>query len=72
MVDRGYAPSSHFVWSNDYASQFKSHKPWYFMGCYHNLTSGCAMIWSFFGIGHGKGAMMELGLSSNGSCDKNN
>jgi len=56
MVDRGYAPSTHFVWSNSYAGQFKSHKPWYFVGCYLNLTGGCVMIWSFFKIGHGKGA----------------
>jgi hypothetical protein len=56
MVEEVYAPSIHFVWSDGYASQFKSHKPWYFVGHYPNLTSGCAMIWSFFGMGHGKGA----------------
>ncbi len=56
MVEKGYAPSTHFVWSNSYTCQFKSQKPWYFVGCYPNLINGCAMIWSFFGIGHGKGA----------------
>ncbi len=56
MVDKGYAPSTHFVWSNGYEGQFKSHKPWYFVGCYPNLIGGCVMIWSSFGIGHGKGA----------------
>jgi hypothetical protein len=56
MVDRGYAPSIHFIWLDNYVGQFKSHKPWYSVGCYSNLTSGCAMIWSFFGIGHRKGA----------------
>jgi hypothetical protein len=56
MVEEGYAPSIHFVWSNSYTCQFKSQKPWYFVGCYPNLINGCAMIWSFFGIGHGKGA----------------
>jgi hypothetical protein len=72
MVDRRYAPSSHFVWLDEYVGQFKSLKPWHFMGCYHNLTSGCVMIWSFFGIGHRKRAMMELRLSSSSSYDKNN
>jgi hypothetical protein len=52
MVDRGYAPFIHFFWLDNYVGQFKSHKPWYFVGCYPNLTSG----WSFFGIGHRKGA----------------
>jgi hypothetical protein len=56
MVEKGYAPSIHFVWLDGCAGQFKSHKPWYFVGHYPNLTCGCAMIWSFFGMGHGKGA----------------
>jgi hypothetical protein len=55
MFDKGYAPSIHFVWLDSYVGQFQSHKPWYFVECYLDLTSGCVMIWSFFGIGHGKG-----------------
>jgi hypothetical protein len=64
MVNKRYALSSHFVWLEDYVGQFKSHKPWHFMGCYRNLTSGCVMIWSFFKIGHRKGAMC-YGLTTN-------
>jgi hypothetical protein len=56
VVEEGYAPSIRFVWSNSYVGRFKLQKPWYFVGCYPNLINGCAMIWSFFGIGHGKGA----------------
>jgi hypothetical protein len=55
MVDKRYAPSTHFVWLGNCACQFKSHKPWYLVGRYPNLTSGCVMIWSFFGINNGKG-----------------
>jgi len=54
MVEEIYAPSTHFVWSNGYVGQFKSHKPWYFVGHYPNLIGGCVMIWSLFGMGHGK------------------
>jgi len=48
MVDRGYAPSTHFVWSIGYVGQFKSHKPWYFVGCYLNLTCGCEKLVLFW------------------------
>ncbi len=50
MDEEGCAPSTHFVWLNSYACQFKLQKPWYFVGCYPNLINGCATIWSFFGI----------------------
>jgi len=61
MVEKGYAPFTHFVWLDGCASQFKSHKLWYFVGCYLNSIGGCTMIWSFFGIGHGKGAHDGVG-----------
>jgi hypothetical protein len=73
MVEEGYAPFTHFVWSDGCANQFKSHKPWYFGGCYPNLIGGCVMIWSFFGMTMGKEFMIELGLLSSGFfCGKNN
>ncbi len=56
MVDRRYAPSIHCFLLDNYVGQFKSHKPWYFVGFYSNLTSGCVTTWFFFGIGDGKGA----------------
>jgi hypothetical protein len=61
MVEEGYAPFTHFVWSDGCANQFKSHKPWYFEGCYPNLIGGCVIIWSFFGMGHGKGVHDGVG-----------
>jgi hypothetical protein len=61
MVEEGYASFTHFVWSNGYASQFKSHESWYFVGRYLNLTCGCVMIWTFFGTCHGKKAHDGVG-----------
>ena len=55
MVERGYAPKRHFVWSDGCAQQFKSSKPWYFVSKYPAITNGCKMLWSFFGSAHGKG-----------------
>jgi hypothetical protein len=72
MVEEGHALSTHFVWLDGCASQFKSHKPWYFVGRYPNLTGGCAMIWSFFGIGHGKGAHDGVGVVFKQFCGKIN
>ena len=56
MVNNHYAPETHIVWSNGCMAQFKSSKPWYFVSCFPNMTSGCKMLWNFFGSGHGKGS----------------
>jgi hypothetical protein len=55
MVDNGFRPKQHSIWSNMCASQFKSKTPWYFVSRYPYITSGCVCLWSFFGFGHGKG-----------------
>jgi hypothetical protein len=55
MVEQRYALKWHFVWLDGYVPWFKSTKPWYFMSRYPSVTSGCKMMWSFFGNGHGKG-----------------
>jgi hypothetical protein len=55
MVEHGYAPQWHWVWSDGCAFQFKNSKHWYFVSRYPNMIRGCRMIWSFFNSGHGKG-----------------
>jgi hypothetical protein len=56
MVENGYVPQWHLVWLDGCVSQFKSSKPWFFVSKYPSFTtSGCTMMWYFFGNGHGKG-----------------
>jgi hypothetical protein len=55
MVDHEYAPQWHWVWSDGFASQFKSNKPWFFVSRYPSMTRGYQILWSFFGSGHGRG-----------------
>jgi hypothetical protein len=55
IVQNDYAPTSHWVWFDGCASQFKSTKPWFFVSKYPNMTNGCKTTWNFFGSGHGKG-----------------
>jgi hypothetical protein len=61
MVEKK-CPSIDFFLLDGCVSQFKLHKAQYFVGHYPNLTSGCAMISSFFGTGHGKGAHDGIGV----------
>jgi hypothetical protein len=42
------------MWLDGCYSQFKSKTPWFFVNHYPFLTRGCTLLWSFFGIGHGK------------------
>lgn len=62
MVESRHAPKWHFVWSDGYATQFKSSKPWYFVTKYLALSKGCNMIWCCFGRGHGKGPCDGAGV----------
>jgi hypothetical protein len=62
ISDKGLSPRWHYVWFDGCASQFKSSKAWYFVSRYPNMTSGCKMMWSFFGSGHGKGSHDGVGV----------
>ena len=55
LVDGGFTPKNHWIWSDGCAGQFKSRIPWYFVSRYPEITEGCNCMWSFFGSGHGKG-----------------
>jgi hypothetical protein len=55
IVEGGFNPTSHWIWSDGCANQFKSRIPWYFVSHYPKITNGCNCVWSFFGSGHGKG-----------------
>jgi len=61
ISDQGFQPTWHYVWSDGCACQFKSSKPWYFVSQYPNMTRGCMMMWSFFGLGHNKGPHDDAG-----------
>ena len=43
----------HWVWSHEYAAQFKSKRPFFFVSRYYQLT-GIEMTWNYFAAGHGK------------------
>jgi hypothetical protein len=55
ISNQGFKPNWHYVGFDGCTSQFKSSKTWYFVLRYLDMTSGCEMMWSFFGSGHGKG-----------------
>ena len=55
VVESGFTPKNHWIWSDGCAGQFKSRIPWYFVSRYPEITNGCNCMWSFFGSGHGKG-----------------
>ena len=55
LEESGFKPKNHWIWSDGCALQFKSQIPWYFVSRYPELTGGCICVWSFFGLGHGKG-----------------
>lgn len=55
IVEGGFTPKNHWIWSDGCAGQFKSRIPWYFVSRYPEITNGCVCVWSFFGSGHGKG-----------------
>ena len=55
VVQGGFTPKHHWIWSDGCANQFKSRVPWYFVARYPEITRGCTCMWSFFGTGHGKG-----------------
>ena len=44
----------HWVWSDGAASQFKAHRPYYFVVRYYQMTR-LHMMHSFSASGHGKG-----------------
>ena len=55
IVQGGFTPKHHWIWSHGCANQFKSRVPWYFVARYPEITGGCLYMRSFFGIDQGKG-----------------
>jgi len=55
VLEEGFTPQNHWIWSDGCARQFKSQISWYFVNQYPEITNGCNCIWSFFGSGYGKG-----------------
>jgi hypothetical protein len=55
VVESGFIPRNHWIWSDGYSGQFKSHIPWFFVARYPEVIGGCNCTWSFFGSGRGKG-----------------
>jgi hypothetical protein len=55
VVESGFIPRNHWIWSDGCSGQFKSRIPWFFVARYPEVTGGCNCTWSFFGSGHGKG-----------------
>lgn len=55
LIDGGFKPRQHWVFSDGCAAQFKGARAMYFAARYPSLTDGCKMMWNFFGSGHGKG-----------------
>ena len=61
LKDHGIFPTTHFVWSDGCAAQFKEARAWFHVACYPNLTIcdelpvGCTMEWNFWSSSHGKG-----------------
>lgn len=55
VLEGGFTPRNHWIWSDGCAGQFKSRIPWYFVSRYPEITNGHNCMWSFFGSGHGKG-----------------
>ncbi len=62
MVDNGFWPKQHWIWSNECTSQFKNKTPWYFVSWYPYIISGCVCLWNFFGSSHGKGLHNGVGI----------
>jgi hypothetical protein len=55
VVESGFIPRNHWIWSDGCSGQFKSHVPWFFVARYSEVIGGCNCMWSFIGSGHGKG-----------------
>jgi hypothetical protein len=56
MVGASFIPRNHWIWSDRCSGQFKSRIPWFFVARYPEITGAqCNCMWSFFGLGHGKG-----------------
>jgi hypothetical protein len=55
IIEGGFKPKKHWIWLDGCGSPFKSKIPFYFVSHYLNLIGGCSCMWSFFGLGHGKG-----------------
>jgi hypothetical protein len=67
VVEGGFTPRNHIVWSDEYSGQFKSARAWYFIARYPYLIAdasfrdGCQMCWNYFASGHGKGEVDGAG-----------
>ena len=61
VVGAGFIPRNHWIWSDGCSRQFKSQIPWFFVTRYPEITGGCNCMWSFFGLGHGKGLHDGIG-----------
>jgi hypothetical protein len=48
VLDGGFHPKNHWIWSDEYSSQFMSKISWFFVTWYPYLTDGCNMTWNFF------------------------
>lgn len=55
LVDSGFSPGEHWVFSDGCSAQFKCATAMYFVARYPLLTGGCMMRWNFFESAHGKG-----------------
>ena len=47
VVQGGFRPKHHWIWSDGCASQFKSRVPWYFVSRYPEIIGGCSCTWFF-------------------------
>lgn len=67
VLNQGFVPRQHIVWSDGCSGQFKSARAWNFVTKYPSLTKasnlplGCEMVWNFFATGHGKGEVDGAG-----------
>lgn len=55
MIENGFTPKQHWIFSDGCSAQFKCSRAIYFVAKYPNLTDVCKMLWQYFGSGHGKG-----------------
>jgi hypothetical protein len=55
IVNGGFRPKRHWIRFYGCASQFKSKIPFYFVSRHPHSTSGCCLVWNFFGSRNKKG-----------------